>query len=79
MKLSGVPQDKPYQAKNKLPMGSLYKDLLAYGKGLPPAATHHHQHPSAGYDFIFGNTLRAHGKFNSKIYLFIKLYLPVLI
>ena len=44
-------------------MGSLYKNLLAYGKGLP-AASHHQQHPSAGYDFLFSSTLRAHGKLN---------------
>ncbi|XP_076802266.1 MAPK/MAK/MRK overlapping kinase-like isoform X4 [Clavelina lepadiformis] len=55
MKLSGVFPDK---LQGKLPMGSLYKDLLAYGKGLPAASHQHHQHSSSGYDFLFSNTLR---------------------
>ncbi|XP_039248748.2 uncharacterized protein LOC120326502 isoform X2 [Styela clava] len=38
-----------------VPMGSLYKDLLTHGKGLPP----HRHHPSS-YDFVFASTLRAH-------------------
>ena len=58
MKVSGIQTDKLHPTKPKLQMGSLYKDLLAYGKGLP-ASTHH---PTGGYDFIFSNTLRAHGK-----------------
>jgi len=59
MKLSGVlPAEQP-QVKSKLPMGSLYKDLLAYGKGFP---TSHREHPSGSYDFIFSSTLRQHGK-----------------
>lgn len=54
MKLSSTLPDK---ITSKLPMGSLYKDLLAYGKGLP-----RHEQTTNGYDFIFSNTLRAHGK-----------------
>lgn len=37
-------------------MGSLYKELLTYGKGL----SSHRQNPGAGYDFVFASTLRAH-------------------
>lgn len=35
-------------------MGSVYKDLLAYGKGFPPS-----KHQTGSYDFVFSNTLRS--------------------
>nr|CAB3265414.1 MAPK/MAK/MRK overlapping kinase-like [Phallusia mammillata] len=57
MKLSSVLPDKFQQSKSKLPMGSLYKDLLAYGKGLPAS---HREQPTSSYDFVFSNTLRSH-------------------
>lgn len=60
MKLSSVLPDKFQQGKSKLPMGSLYKDLLAYGKGLPAS---HREQPTSSYDFVFSNTLRSHGEY----------------